>query len=312
MGPRRSRQSGYRRSEHTGPVLIDHNDLSAGSENILVGGDTMKIPGVYPTGITITNNHIWRPLSWQTDGINRGVKNLIELKTGRNVLIKGNVLDGCWKQAQDGYAIVITPRQGGDIHDVLIEDNTADHVGAGFNILGRDDGTGSLIPTPAPISNLVVRRFKLNASAKVYLGRGILALITGTPHDVTFDDITGVYDGNSVIQMESQKILNPDGTLAGYKKMASLVITNSRLTTGVYGFFLTGQTGGANWTMFLDSFVVTGNTFVDPTSSGARSSMHNVLPNNTYVDRPRSTPSSPDCSDHPGQWGDELHEATPQ
>jgi hypothetical protein len=267
------------------PCVIDHNTLSAGSENILVGGDLMKIPGVYPTDIRITYNRIFKPLVWQTDGINRAVKNLIELKTGRQVLIKGNVLDGSWHAAQDGYAFAITPRSGGDIQNVLVEDNTVTNVAGGFNILGRDDGTGSLIPTPAPISNLVIRRLSLSASSKLYGGRGILALITGAPHDVTFDNVTGVYDGNSIIQLDTRSVTNPDGTIS-YVRMAALTITNSRLTSGVYGLFLRGNVGGKNWPSFIDALTVTGNTLVDPSSGDARSAMHTLFPTNTYVDRP--------------------------
>jgi hypothetical protein len=164
---------------------------------------------------------------------------------------------------------------------VLIEDNVATNVGAGLNILGQDVPTAP--PTPSPLSGLVVRRLRLQASAKQFAGRGILALITGVPQDVVFDDVTGVYDGNAIIQMESPKTTAADGTVT-YKKMGALTITNSRLSGGVYGLFFTGSVGGKNWQQYLDALTITGNTIADPSGGDGRASMHALFPNNTYMD----------------------------
>ena len=43
-------------------------------------------------------------------GIHWSVKNLLELKMGRNVIIDGNVLENSWGDAQIGYAVLFTVR----------------------------------------------------------------------------------------------------------------------------------------------------------------------------------------------------------
>jgi hypothetical protein len=259
------------------PCVIEGNDLSAGSENILVGGAATAIPGLVPTDIRITNNKIWRPLSWQTDRTNRGVKNLIELKSGINVAITHNVLDGSWKAAQDGYCMVITPRAKGEIHDVLIEDNTCDHVGGGFNITGFDEK----LATPAPTSGIVVRRLRLNADHRAYGGRGILALITLGPHDVTFDDVTAITTGGCIVLVDkSGKHITADGTYAPTPSMAALTITNSRLVAGTYGLVIGPASTSTLNTGVIDTITMMGNTI-----AGANGWLRKYFPRNTYVTR---------------------------
>ena len=45
----------------------------------------------------------WRASAWT-------VKNLFELKNAQRVLVDGNVLERNWPQAQNGYSILLTPR----------------------------------------------------------------------------------------------------------------------------------------------------------------------------------------------------------
>jgi hypothetical protein len=259
------------------PCVIEGNDLSAGSENIMVGGGVTAIPGLIPTDIRITNNKIWRPLSWQTDGINRAVKNLIELKSGIKVAITHNVLDGSWRAAQDGYCMVITPRAKGEIHDVLIEDNTCDHVGAGFNIAGFDEK----LLTANATSGIVVRRLRLNADHRTYGGRGILALITLGPRDVTFEDVTALTTGGCIVLVDNKaKHITADGTYAPAPSMAALTITNSRLVAGTYGLIIGSATTSTLNTGVIDTITITGNTI-----AGGNGWLKKYFPQNTYVTR---------------------------
>lgn len=55
------------------------------------------------------------PLRWKPDepafeGIDWVVKNLLELKNARNVVIDGNVFEHNWADDQNGFAILFTPR----------------------------------------------------------------------------------------------------------------------------------------------------------------------------------------------------------
>lgn len=94
-----------------GPYLITGNYLAGAGENVMFGGADPRFPGVHPSDITITRNHVHTPISW------RGVwtkKNLLELKNSDRVLIEGNVFDGSWGDGQTGYAVVLkSTNQGG-------------------------------------------------------------------------------------------------------------------------------------------------------------------------------------------------------
>lgn len=76
------------------------------------------------------------------------VKNLLELKNAKLVLIEGNVFENTWKADQKGYAVLFTPVNGGlaawtAVQDVTFRYNTVRHAGAGLMINGRDTTNGS-------------------------------------------------------------------------------------------------------------------------------------------------------------------------
>ena len=72
------------------------------------------------------------------------VKNLFELKNAINVTIDGNLLENNWTDAQNGYAVLFTPRNsdGGanwtKVENVKFINNIVRHSPGGINILGRD------------------------------------------------------------------------------------------------------------------------------------------------------------------------------
>lgn len=133
-----------------GPYLVENSYLEASGENILVGGDNVKIPNLVPSDITIRGNTIFKPQEWRTRS--GSVKNSFELKNAQRVLFENNVIDGCWKDGQPGHMIVLTPRnQYGNapwtvVQDVVIRGNRTIHHTDGYavNILGRDSPNVSL------------------------------------------------------------------------------------------------------------------------------------------------------------------------
>ena len=80
-----------------GPFVIENNYLEAAGENVMFGGADPKIPNLVPSDITIRLNHLSKPRSWQQSG-QWLVKNLLELKNARRVLIEGNVFEHSWKR----------------------------------------------------------------------------------------------------------------------------------------------------------------------------------------------------------------------
>ena len=116
----------------------------------MFGGADPTIDGLVPADIEIVGNHLAKPLSWRIDdphfqGTAWTVKNLFELKNARRVLVDGNLFEYNWPHAQNGFAILFTPRnQDGRspwsvVEDVTFVNNLVRHVAAGINVLGHDD-----------------------------------------------------------------------------------------------------------------------------------------------------------------------------
>jgi hypothetical protein len=138
-----------------GPFEILDNRLEGGAENILFGGGVSAIPDLVPSDMLIQGNHFYKPLAWKAgDPANTGyvpwVKNLFEIKNGRNVTFVGNLLENNWVGAdQHGVAILLTPRSEdgampwATVEHIVIRDNHIVHVGGGVSILGYDTGMSS-------------------------------------------------------------------------------------------------------------------------------------------------------------------------
>ena len=126
-----------------GPFKIVNNYLEASGENIMFGGADPAISGLVPSDIEIRGNHIAKPLAWMESKWT--VKNLLELKNARRVVIDGNLFENNWSAAQKGFAIVLTVRnQDGKapwavVEDVAFTNNVVRRVGSGINVLGTDD-----------------------------------------------------------------------------------------------------------------------------------------------------------------------------
>lgn len=103
-------------------VHIENNELQGASENILIDDGQSQRASV---DVSILRNHMFKPDRWRKflddqvtlnpnwdgvvgDGTSNpyAVKNLMEVKWGNRVLIKGNILENCWFPGQDGVAMV--------------------------------------------------------------------------------------------------------------------------------------------------------------------------------------------------------------
>jgi cellulose synthase/poly-beta-1,6-N-acetylglucosamine synthase-like glycosyltransferase len=132
-----------------GPFAILGNFLEAAGENVLFGGADPTTANLVPSDIVIRGNLVEKRLAWKVgesgyDGSSWTVKNLLELKNARRVLVEGNVFENVWLQSQSGFAIVFTVRnQDGSAPWVAVEDvtfrrNVVRHAASGVNLLGKD------------------------------------------------------------------------------------------------------------------------------------------------------------------------------
>lgn len=122
-----------------GPVLIADCDIEAAGENIMLGGSIATIPGLQIADLTCRGNRLAKPLAWKGTQPAWQIKNLLELKGCVRATITGNRLENCWEAAQNGTAILLTPRDRSRVGDVLLSGNTISNVGAGIAISAADD-----------------------------------------------------------------------------------------------------------------------------------------------------------------------------
>ena len=239
-----------------GPVSVLGGSFVAGSENIMVGGDSLKIldcPKRVAADLTFDGITLLKPEAWHTDGVNRGAKNLLELKAGKDVVVKNAKLSGSWKAAQDGWAIVITPKNSQFIENVLLDTVTVDRVGGCLQLLGNDYNT----VTPQATKGLVVRNFTCTASKASYGGRGIFGLVLGGFLDATFENVQAQFDGNCIFQADTKPGM----------PLGPFVMTGSTMPTGQYAVMANGVNfGGPTPPAYAGREFVTqftGNTFAN-------------------------------------------------
>jgi regulation of enolase protein 1 (concanavalin A-like superfamily) len=249
-----------------GPFTILNNYLEAAGENFLMGGSTMYIPNVTPTGITFRNNYCTKQTAWR--GSSWTVKNIFELKHAQDVVVEGNTFENNWLAAQPGYAIVLTPRnQYGDnswtvVQRVAFTNNLVRHVSSVFNILGWDNNATSQQTNHITIRNNVFE----DVDGGAWGGSGRLMLISDAA-DITLDHNTSFNGGSAIYAY---------GGLS-----TRLVFTNNIVNAATYGIIgdSCGEGNGSISTYFTDGtfqqnlFVATTKASVYPSMSAFPSDM---------------------------------------
>lgn len=175
-----------------GPFHVENNYLEGSGENFGFGGAPPSIPNLVPSDIVLRRNHIAKPASWKNAGWL--VKNLIEFKNARRVLIEENLIEGNWANGQQGYALMITARSEGGacrawcvVEDVTFRWNHVRRTGSGLNLSGRAD------PDLVRPSTRFLFEHNLwdEINSGVYSGQGRIWMLQSTGlADVTFSHNT--------------------------------------------------------------------------------------------------------------------------
>ena len=202
-----------------GPYTIVDNYLEAASENIMFGGANSASPERVPADILVEGNHLTKRPEWQ--GANKGVKNLFELKQARRAVIRNNLMERVWPEAQTGYAILVTVRNddGGApwavVQDVLFEGNVIREAYAGVNVLGYDIGNPSGQTT------------RVTFRDNVFILSGPFLLIGGEVGVVTFDHNTVRQGDRSQLSTRGKYGRLGKGRAPHGSQPKSLTITNT-------------------------------------------------------------------------------------
>jgi hypothetical protein len=212
-----------------GPYTIENNFLEAAGVNILFGGADPAIPELIPSDIVIKRNHFTKKTEWR--GSNWTVKNLVELKSARRVVIEGNLIDQCWSAAQPGYAVLFTVRNSSGkapfstIEQVVFRNNLVRNVAAGVNILGIDD----LQPSGQANDILISNNLFLNVNHRQWGGNGTFLQVGNSPSNVRVDHNTVVQTGNVVTAY--------GGSAKAPKQIPEFQFTNNIASHNAYGIF---------------------------------------------------------------------------
>jgi hypothetical protein len=133
-----------------GPFHVINNYLEGAGENIMFGGADSAIPEMIPSNIEVRGNYVFKPKSWKVGdpsyaGKHWTVKNILELKNAKDVVIDGNIFENNWVDGQDGTAILFTVRNQectanwSTVQNVTFSNNTVSGASAALNLLGKDN-----------------------------------------------------------------------------------------------------------------------------------------------------------------------------
>jgi hypothetical protein len=231
----------------TGPLQIRNNYIEAATENVMFGGADSHAATLVPTSIEIRDNHFYKPLSLISSAY--AVKNLLEFKAARRVLVTGNIFENNPAKTQNGFTVVITPRnQSGSAPwsvtaDIAVVGNRFVNIGSGFNLLGRDN-----IHPSAPTARVLIRNNLVEITG--------LNGATGTAFQFLGGGSDYIIDHNTVMNTAGPVPRNLGLADTASAKVANLVFTNNLSTHSTYGFFGSGSGEGraalttdfVNWT----------------------------------------------------------------
>lgn len=181
---------------------ILNNHFSASGENVFYGGGDQQIAGTVtnPFHIVFGFNHLYKPASWK--GVYQ-VKNIFELKTGQQVAIVGNILDGSWTDAQAGSAFNLkasnqtnaTVLQGVKTANVTVMYNIIRNAGRPWNLLAHENTITTSMNRVELRDNLA---YDINSAT--YNGTGEVMAMAGDAggalQDITVDHNTIVLSRN--------------------------------------------------------------------------------------------------------------------
>lgn len=244
-----------------GNITVEDFHLEAASENLMVGGDTMKIPGVRPTNIIVRYGVLTKPLEWKTNTA-IPVKNLLELKDGNDVLIQEVEAYNCWASAQDGYCFMFTPSQGGSVRNVKVVECSVRNVSGIVNITGTDASGINKDRT-----QIVFQGGDYVTNKAAMGGRGIFALMTRGP------ECLEVYDAN--IKIDGTTFI----TVGDRTTVDRIIVKRCTFNTGTkYEISIGGLHNGNNSQGIVKQLIIEENVI-----SGASKLFKANFPNNIYV-----------------------------
>lgn len=227
-----------------GPFRIENNYLEAAGENVMFGGSDPRIYNLLPSDIEIRRNHFNKPLSWWAQhpsyaGRDWAIKNLLEVKNGRRVLIEGNLFENSWKDAQTGVAVLLkgTNQDGtapwSGCLDVTVRHNVIRNAGTAFQLAehANNQGTHRILIANNLVYGISRARYSPDTLEGCFLGTAIQAT------DVTVEHNTVGDVDNKVTRLGD----------TWYGRYRGLVVRNNVWARGLMGWGLEAAAAEGVW-----------------------------------------------------------------
>jgi hypothetical protein len=192
---------------------------------VMFGGGGVTTPGVSPSDVTIRGNHFTRPVTWK--GVWQ-VKNLLEMKHVRRLLVEGNVFENNWTDAQVGFAFVLkSENQTWDTPwtqstDITIRYNRVRNTGNGWNLAANPSGAPAV---PA---------------ARILITDNVLEDVNASPFDGEGKSIQLIGGLSDIVIAHNTVVSAPGGAasalvLGGKPSIQRLAMHSNVLVYGAYG-----------------------------------------------------------------------------
>jgi hypothetical protein len=215
-------------SNGPGPYSFVNNFLEAAGMSIMLGGDDSRAPWLAPGQLLVRGNHLTKNVAWKVMIPAPQVKNVFELKTCFTALIEDNLMEYSWSGAQDGYVVVLSPRnQYGNapwsgLADLTLRYNVFRHAGAGLNLMGDDN----LKPSQRTAHVRIEHNLLYGIDRTLHKGAGRLFLVQRGCVDTTIAH-------NTALGANLQAAVYLDGT----PKHVGLAVHDNVLSEGGYGLW---------------------------------------------------------------------------
>jgi len=251
-------------------ITLENCVLEAASQSFMSGGASPTVPNHVPSNITLSHCTLTRKLEWR--GMGLGVKNAWEIKSGRHIHLLNCQIENVWKDAQVGFAGVLTPSQYGNspecvVEDVLVEGCTHVNVAGGYNILGRTQHDEPELSTQRTNTLRFIRNTFVLSMAWAGGGTGGMIQIGRSPIGITCEENDVEADGGAWLRVTDRL------------PVEEFSFQRNKVTPcGTYGVFAPQGSRGVAWAQIAPAGVVRANTF-----KTAHATFKANFPENTYV-----------------------------
>jgi len=239
--------------------VIENNFLEATGENIIFGGLGPSISEEFnPENIVVRGNSISKPNTWREGhpdyaGVDYSIKNLVEFKIGKHILVEHNVIENLWSDSQNGVAFVITPRET-TIDDIVIRSN----------IIRNVRSLAVFSPSRQSLSNVVFENnLAYDVDSTLFIA---LESAGGSIDNLTIRNNTALF-GDSAINdgLGGNNVQFGDFNTA----VNNFIYQDNIVGGGLYGIHGSGQGVGLNSVLhYANGFDVRGNQVLVPNQTG--------------------------------------------